>query len=94
MNANGTATVDICVCEWDHDCDHTKKEGYVSAVGVSNYGPKQLRKIHAYLRCCLVCVCVQQSESASERSIESVREQKRKRECVRERQRERKRERK
>jgi len=25
------------------------KEGYVSAVGVSNYGPKQLRKIHAYL---------------------------------------------
>jgi diketogulonate reductase-like aldo/keto reductase len=26
------------------------KEGYVSAVGVSNYGPKTLRKVHAYLR--------------------------------------------
>lgn len=25
------------------------KEGYVSAVGVSNYGPKTLRKVHAYL---------------------------------------------
>lgn len=25
------------------------KEGYVSAVAVSNYGPKQLRKIHEYL---------------------------------------------
>ena len=48
----GSAGETVCSAQWKRVSDsdmHDSVQGLVKAVGVSNYGPRQLERIHQYL---------------------------------------------